>query len=773
MTKFTIEYNPYLTENMCIFKKNGKVLNENSIIGSKSNVRLQMILGKSRLELENWEGLPEQIAISCDDDEVEVYFKGRKMDFDDLKYTFDSYQGSVKFNLVFEETKNDADIIKELDRIFNEIKKKNLPEFKVKNKDGKDIFDAYEEVKNGIFEINVIATMSSGKSTLINALLHTELLPSENKACTATVCSILDNDDMQEYEATCYGSNHELVVHPRSVVTLDKMRNYNEDQQVNYIDIEGSIPAIPSDKIRLCLKDTPGPNNSRNENHEKLTRSIIQRTNAVVLYIMNTTQMEVKSDKQLLQDIANEMKKAGKQSRDRFIFVVNKCDELDEEKESLDDLLNQTRDYLKGFGIENPILIPTSARLALLIRKRINGEHLTRKETETLGNTIDGFVEIDKLHYENYANLTPTIQEKLKRKVDQYHENEDNRELEAIIHSGVPAVEETISEYIEKYAYPMKINDAMKDIVGILDHLDMKTKFEESIAKDDKKLEIVRGQIEEALKKHDDSKEVYESFKKKVAAIDLGSISERNELKKVEKELQSMSKDYDGKVKVDKIEADNLIKTFEGNLDRFQKDCEARLNRTIDTLIFDKCENMLAEYTRIIKTIIADIEIEGYDFRKISSFNRIKISNINEIKKRNEHDRYRKETRWEKNPERMGFFGFFKFWKPREISYEVSVKDGVDVNVKKVIVDVLSEFSASIKDNISNMFSEAEMQIEEYKETFNENIDALNEEIGKILKQLDSDTKEKNAIEQRVNKNKDMAKWVDKKESEIKTLLTF
>ena len=71
------------------------------------------------------------------------------------------------------------------------------------------------------------------------------------------------------------------------------------------------------------------------------------------------------------------------------------------------------------------------------------------------------------------------------------------------------------------------------------------------------------------------------------------------------------------------------------------------------------------------------------------------------------------------------------------------------------------------------MFSEAEMQIEEYKETFNENIDALNEEIGKILKQLDSDTKEKNAIEQRVNKNKDMAKWVDKKESEIKTLLTF
>lgn len=91
----------------------------------------------------------------------------------------------MKFSLKFEETKNDADIIGELDRIFEEIKARRLSDFEKKNSEGKDIFDAYEEVKNGIFEVSVIATMSSGKSTLINSLLHTELLPSENKACTA------------------------------------------------------------------------------------------------------------------------------------------------------------------------------------------------------------------------------------------------------------------------------------------------------------------------------------------------------------------------------------------------------------------------------------------------------------------------------------------------------------------------------------------------------------------------------------------------------------
>ena len=47
---------------------------------------------------------------------------------------------------------------------------------------------------------------------------------------------------------------------------------------------------------------------------------------------MNATQIAIKDDEQLLRSIANEMKTDGKQSRDRFIFVVNKCDALDEEK---------------------------------------------------------------------------------------------------------------------------------------------------------------------------------------------------------------------------------------------------------------------------------------------------------------------------------------------------------------------------------------------------------------------------------------------------------
>lgn len=113
------------------------------------------------------------------------------------------------------------------------------------------------------------------------------------------------------------------------------------------------------------------------------------------------------------------------------------------------------------------------------------------------------------------------------------------------------------------------------------------------------------------------------------------------------------------------------------------------------------------------------------------------------------------------------------FWKPKRISYTVSVKDGIDVNVKKIIVDIMSVFSASIKENISSMFNQAEEQISDYKLAFNENIDTLDREITKILDQLDQDTKESESLEKRVKENRKLAAWVANKEAEIRQLLTF
>ena len=85
----------------------------------------------------------------------------------------------------------------------------------------------------------------------------------------------------------------------------------------------------------------------------------------------------------------------------------------------------------------------------------------------------------------------------------------------------------------------------------------------------------------------------------------------------------------------------------------------------------------------------------------------------------------------------------------------------------------MTVFSASIKENISSMFSQSEEQISDYKVAFNENINTLDGEITKILEQLDQDTKESESLEKRVKENQELAAWVAKKEAEIRELLTF
>ena len=52
---------------------------------------------------------------------------------------------------------------------------------------------------NDKFTVAVIATMSSGKSTILNALLGYELLPSKNEACTAKTFKIKDVDGLAQF----------------------------------------------------------------------------------------------------------------------------------------------------------------------------------------------------------------------------------------------------------------------------------------------------------------------------------------------------------------------------------------------------------------------------------------------------------------------------------------------------------------------------------------------------------------------------------------------
>lgn len=62
------------------------------------------------------------------------------------------------------------------------------------------MFEKLNISMNRVYPTLVVSTMSSGKSTLINALVGTELLPSMNRACTARAVAIMDNDLKTQFE---------------------------------------------------------------------------------------------------------------------------------------------------------------------------------------------------------------------------------------------------------------------------------------------------------------------------------------------------------------------------------------------------------------------------------------------------------------------------------------------------------------------------------------------------------------------------------------------
>lgn len=245
--------------------------------------------------------------------------------------------------------------------------------------------DGIKMDESRIFPMAVIATMSSGKSTLINALLGKDILPTSNAACTSLSYFILD-DDQNAKEIICATdlSGKTTVIEENLVEELVKL---NQDVNVSSVFIRSDVKGVLNTDKALLMIDTPGPNNARNLSHEEiLYRTISKIKGGLFLYVMNATQLAIVDDKNLLYSLKNVIRKNPGIS---ILFVVNKIDMLDKECESIEECICIARKYLENLGFEEANIVPVSARAALLFKKVLNGERLTRMEYREFGWLYD------------------------------------------------------------------------------------------------------------------------------------------------------------------------------------------------------------------------------------------------------------------------------------------------------------------------------------------------------------------------------------------------
>jgi GTPase SAR1 family protein len=222
----------------------------------------------------------------------------------------------------------------------------------------------------------VIATMSSGKSTLINALLGKELLPNRNTACTALNYSVLDDD---------YKAKEKIFVTDKKGRTrvieenlAEELSKINDSNDVTDVLIRSHVKEVLNTDKALLMIDTPGANNSLDASHKDiLFKTLYKIYGGLFLYVINASQMGIYDDKELLYEIRALM---DKNPKIKILFALNKMDVIDMERESMKEFVENTKDYVETCGFIEPDIVPVSAKAALLFKKVMSEEKLSRKE---------------------------------------------------------------------------------------------------------------------------------------------------------------------------------------------------------------------------------------------------------------------------------------------------------------------------------------------------------------------------------------------------------
>lgn len=529
-----IIYNPYVKKSQIVY--NGNEVENDSILKHICNKKIQNWFEVTS----EWQGIFEELKQKFGDESLYLEFWGRMIDYKEFELNFQKYQ-SEKISL------SEPILIEDENILMNEISS-FINKLEQNDKISRDLADEFEKINSNKFKICVIATMSSGKSTLINAMLGRDLLPSNTAACTATITTLTDNDEMEFFDVRCFDQSGKLFIE-KSDVTLEELESYNENEEIKIIDLEGPIPGISTSRFNLHLIDTPGPNNSTNDDHEKLTFEMIESDDyAMVIYVMSPETIQSDDNDELLQMIAETMKKAGKKADERFLFVINKCDNLDPEDEddTIENVLETAKAYLKKIGIDEPSIYPVTAEIAKLIRMNQRGEKLTRKDK----NEIDDWLEIfesstheDKEYqrlksFEQFASLTPAARQTIVRRL-KTAKTEKNIIIEGLMHTGVPALEESIEEYLAKSVYPAKINEF---ITCVDTYLKFPVLAEASAHYFDEKLKLV---------KHGN-----EVFKRVEYIAETGKDNYAQEIGKIHDQRKKLT---DGKSRIDRLDVNQLF----------------------------------------------------------------------------------------------------------------------------------------------------------------------------------------------------------------------
>ena len=365
------------------------------------------------------------------------------------------------------------------------------------------------------YNIAIVANMSAGKSTFINALFGEHILPAYNEATTDCATYIhseanitkkaiitFENGNMLELEENTIKSEIKKYSRKDSAVDDDNYHNVKKiDLYYPFKRIQNSKDSKQKD-YKIIFIDTPGPNNTGDfaEKHRSQTRQILREID-MALFIFDYGQLDAcleDGDKQGLWNTIKERKTKDKEGFEVF-FIINKIDMIfnssdniekgDEREqwnlaiEKKDDAIKKLKDAASKHGIEDAKIFCVASEFGL--SHRMGAENLSHNARGNLNTFLNS------------------------------HPDEDRGAMIELI--GIEAIEDAINGYIENEVGRRLITDRIIRIKNIVE------KEKESI---DRGIKVYSQNKIEAQSKFNEAKEMFNDIKK----LQNQTLEEQNEL---------------------------------------------------------------------------------------------------------------------------------------------------------------------------------------------------------------------------------------------------
>ena len=260
-----------------------------------------------------------------------------------------------------------------------------------------------DKLKNEYLYLVVIGQFKRGKSTLINALIGNDLLPTAVLPLTSII-TMIKFGEQQKVKIIFEDESVLIILHHELHNYITESGNPKNEKKVKLVEI-----LSPSEFLKdgIVLIDTPGIGSLFLHN-TKSTKSFIPKIDAAI-FVLSVDPPITQTEFQFFEEVRSNVNK--------FYFVMNKVDLAD--KKSGKEIIDYTKNILSstnlpaGQAVHNiePKVFPISAKLALEERLCNDKSKLPTSGILSLENEIKSSIRSEKFSI---------LQSSVKRKFDKY-----------------------------------------------------------------------------------------------------------------------------------------------------------------------------------------------------------------------------------------------------------------------------------------------------------------------------------------------------------------